>query len=116
MFIQAAVVFIAEDENGNITGLLRGQPGRLHCLFVADWYFFQNTGRLLLEKFEHYNQQLDSPKITLAAHLYSIPFYLRLGYKRSTGIRSGWSFQGRDLKWQPMKKVLAKPQKQSIKK
>jgi hypothetical protein len=112
MFIQAAVVFVAEDENGNISGLLRGQVGRLHGLFVNDWYFFLNTGRKLLEEFENYNQQMGSPKITLASPLYAVPFYLRLGYKKSTGVRSGWCFQGRDLKWQPMKKVFVKPQKQ----
>ena len=115
MFIRAAVVFVGEDEKGNISGVLRGQPGRLHGLFVNDWYFFQNIGRKLLEEFEQYNQQLGNPKITLASPLYAVPFYLRLGYKKSTGVRSGWCFQGRGLKWQPMKKVLVQSKKQSPK-
>jgi hypothetical protein len=39
-----------------------------------------------------------------------------MGYKKSTGVRSGWSFQGRGLQWQPMKKVLIKTKKPSPKK
>jgi len=30
-----------------------------------------------------------------------------LGYRRTTGIRNGWSFEGAGLQYQPMKKVLA---------
>ena len=111
MFIQAPVVLVAEDENKEICGILRGQTGRLHGLFVKDWYFFQNIGRQLVDEFELYNRQQGSKKIALASPLYAVSFYLRIGYKKSTGVRSGWSFQGRGLKWQPMKKVLAKPDK-----
>jgi hypothetical protein len=40
--------------------------------------------------------------------LYAVPFYQKLGYKKSTGVRAGWSFAGQDFKWQPMKKILTK--------
>jgi hypothetical protein len=119
MFIQSPVVLVAEDENREISGILRGQKGRLHGLFVKDWYFFQNIGRQLVEEFEQYNRQLGSKKVSLAAPLFAVSFYLRIGYKKSTGVRSGWSFQGRGLQWQPMKKVLFKadssaPAKESV--
>ena len=45
--------------------------------------------------------------IRLASTLYAVSFYQKLGYKKSTGVRTGWSFEGENFKWQPMKKSLA---------
>jgi len=42
----------------------------------------------------------------VAATLYALPFDLAMGYKRSTGVRTGWSFEGHGLKFQPMRKIL----------
>ena len=42
----------------------------------------------------------------LSATLYAVPFYLSVGYKRSTGIRSMHSFEEGGLPYQPMKKVM----------
>ena len=42
----------------------------------------------------------------VAATLYAVPFYLKMGFKRTTGVRSGRSFEGRGLMVQPMKKAL----------
>ena len=42
----------------------------------------------------------------MAATLYAVPFYLSMGYKKTTGIRPGWSFEGTGLVYQPMKKLL----------
>jgi len=106
MFIQDTFVFVAEDEDGKIVGVLRGRPGRLHGLYVHDWYFFMDTGRKLVEKFEESCKKLGNTKIKLASPLYAVPFYLRMGYKKSTGLRNGASFDGRELVWQPMKKKL----------
>ena len=44
--------------------------------------------------------------IRLASTLYAVPFYTRMGYKKSTGVRNGWSFEGSGFQYQPMKKVL----------
>ena len=38
--------------------------------------------------------------------LYAVPFYEAMGYKKTTGIRNCWSFDGRGLKYQPMKKII----------
>ena len=38
--------------------------------------------------------------------LYAVPFYTKLGYKKTTGVRAAWSFEGTGLLYQPMKKVL----------
>jgi hypothetical protein len=44
--------------------------------------------------------------ISLAATLYAVPFYEAMGYKKTTGVRNCWSFGGRGLKYQPMKKQI----------
>jgi hypothetical protein len=38
--------------------------------------------------------------------MYALPFYQKLGCKKSTGIRAGWSLEDQDFKWQPIKKIL----------
>jgi len=43
----------------------------------------------------------------MQATLYAVPFYLSIGFKRSTGVRSGPCFDGEYLPYQPMKKILA---------
>ena len=35
--------------------------------------------------------------IRVAATLYAIPFYTAVGYRRTTGVRNGWSFEGTGL-------------------
>ena len=104
--LRAPLVLVAENEQGEIVGVLRGSKDRLHSLFVRGDHHRMGIGRLLVQTFEQECLQLGSQKITLASSLYAIPFYLSMGYKKSTGLRAGWSFEGRDLKWQPMKKVL----------
>ena len=105
--IRAQTVFVAENEHGEIVGVLRGRKERLQSLFVrADWHY-HGIGRLLVEHFEGACPSQGGNVIRLASTLYAVPFYQRLGYKKSTGIRAGWSFDGEGLRWQPMKKMLA---------
>lgn len=104
--LRAPLVLVAENEQGEIVGVLRGSKDRLHSLFVRGDHHRMGIGRLLMQHFEQECLHLGSQKITLASSIYAIPFYQSLGYKKSTGLRAGWSFEGRDLKWQPMKKVL----------
>jgi hypothetical protein len=61
---------------------------------------------MLVEHFEQECMKLGGKVIRLASTLYAVPFYQRLGYKKSTGVRRGWSFEGRGFRWQPMKKPL----------
>jgi hypothetical protein len=56
--------------------------------------------------FEREVRKAGHEAITLQSTLYAIPFYQNLGYKRSTGVRSGPGFDGTGFRYQPMKKVL----------
>jgi predicted N-acetyltransferase YhbS len=103
--IQAPMVFVAEMD-GKVVGVLRGSHGRLHSLFVLGAYHHKGIGRRLVEMFEGECRKLEVEKITLQSSLYAVPFYQRLGYKKSTGVRQGRSFQGEGFLSQPMKKVL----------
>lgn len=103
--LQSPMFFVAE-ENGKIVGILRGRRERLASLFVRKEYHFRGIGRRLVERFECESVALGVSVIRLAATLYAVPFYLKLGYRKSTGVRNGWSFDGYGLQIQPMKKLL----------
>lgn len=103
--ILSELVFVA-DVDGQIAGVLRGRLNRLGSLFVAKEYHHQGIGAALVEHFEEAVREQGSQVIRVASSLYAVPFYLKMGYKRSTGVRVGWSFQGQGLPIQPMKKTL----------
>ena len=100
-------VFVAED-GGEIVGVLRGRKERLGSLFVRGDHHRQGIGRKLVERFEQECQKHASMVIRVSATMYGVPFYAAMGYKRSTGVRSSWSFEGHGLPVQPMRKVLRK--------
>jgi GNAT superfamily N-acetyltransferase len=104
--ISADMVLVAE-ENGEIVGVLRGRKDRLQSLFVRGDHHRRGIGQDLVECFERACRQQGGSEIRVVATLYAVPFYQEMGYKKTTGVRSGWSFEGR-LQWQPMKKVLAR--------
>ncbi len=103
--IRAAMVFVAEDEGG-IAGVLRGRKDKLQSLFVREDYHRRGVGRQLVERFEQECALEGAEEIKVQATLYAVPFYLAMGYKRSTGVRLMSSFDGRGLEYQPMKKDL----------
>jgi GNAT superfamily N-acetyltransferase len=104
--LRAPMVYVAEG-GGDIVGVLRGRKERLASLFVRADHQRRGIGRRLVECFEQESLRQGVGVIRVAATLYAIPFYTALGYRKTTGIRNGWSFQGRGLRYQPMKKVLA---------
>ena len=104
--VRSEIVLVAEAEDGTIVGVLRGRKERLASLFVRGDYQRQGIGRRLVQRFEQESIQMGVKVIRLAATMYAVPFYAALGYKRSTGKRIGWSFEGRGLPNQPMRKVL----------
>jgi len=104
--LRTEMIFVAEDAS-QIVGVLRCKPGRLQSLFVSENYHRQGIGRKLVERCEQWCASRSAEVIRLAATLYAIPFYQAVGYKKSTGIRIGWSFDGMGLRYQPMKKVLS---------
>jgi len=103
--ICSEMVFVAE-EDGEIVGVLRGRRERLASLFVCGDCHRRGIGRSLVERFEQECLDQRVTVIRVASTLYAVPFYLAMGYKRSTGVRIGWSFEGRGLQYQPMRKVL----------
>lgn len=106
--IRAEMVFVAE-EDGEIVGVLRGKKqdiGQLLSLYVRGDHHWHGIGRKLVERFEQDCLWEGVRQMRLASTLYAVPFYLRLGYKRSTGVRTGFSFEGRGIIYQPMKKDL----------
>jgi GNAT superfamily N-acetyltransferase len=103
--IRSEMVFVAEVD-GEIVAILRGRMNRLASLFVRGDYHRQGIGRRLVARFEDVCVRQGATYIKVAATLYAVPFYQELGYKKTTGVRSGRSFEGTGLMYQPMKKVL----------
>jgi GNAT superfamily N-acetyltransferase len=103
--IRADMVFVAE-RDGEIVAVLRGSVDKLRSLFVRADQQRQGIGRKIVEHFEDECRKRGSGVVRLASTLYAVPFYASLGYKRSTGVRVGRSFEGTGLKYQPMKKAL----------
>ena len=103
--IQSEIVILAEDTE-KIVGVIRGRIGRLGSLFVHHDFHRQGIASLLAEDFEDQIRNQGGKSLKVASSMYAVPFYLKMGYKRSTGVREGWSFQGRGLPIQPMKKIL----------
>jgi GNAT superfamily N-acetyltransferase len=103
--IDSEILSLAE-KDGEIVGVLRGRRERLASLFVRGNCHGQGIGRSLVTHFEQACRDQGVTVIRVASTLYAIPFYLKMGYKRSTGVRSGRSFEGRGLRIQPMKKRL----------
>jgi GNAT superfamily N-acetyltransferase len=99
------MVFVAETD-GTIVGVLRGRADRLASLFVSGRWHRQGIGSRLVKRFETECLRKGSTVLRVAATLHAVPFYLAMGYRKSTGVRSGWSFEGHGLPVQPMKKVL----------
>jgi GNAT superfamily N-acetyltransferase len=103
--ICAEMVFVAVDDD-QIVGVLRGRADKLQSLFVQGDRHRQGIGRRLVERFEQECLRQGATVIRVQATPYAVPFYLEMGYKRSTGVRSMRIFGGTGFAYQPMKKVL----------
>lgn len=103
--IRSPMLYVAEDGH-RIVGVLRGRENVLASLFVHEDWNRQGIGRKLVERFESDSREQGVGWIRVAATTFAVPFYQSLGYKKTTGIRPCRSFDGTDLQYQPMKKVL----------
>jgi predicted N-acetyltransferase YhbS len=109
--IRAPTVLVAEIDD-QIVGVLRGgrvdEKGRtvLQSLFVNGSCHRRGIGQKLVERFEKEYRKGGVTVFKLLATLHAVPFYLAMGYRKSTGIRLIHSFEGQGLSSQPMKKVL----------
>jgi predicted N-acetyltransferase YhbS len=103
--LQSPIFFVAVID-GEIAGVLRGRKERLASLFIRENYHHQGIGRKLVSQFEYEILTHQVSTIRVASSLYTIPFYSKLGYKKSTGMRTIWSFGGYGFPYQPMKKNM----------
>jgi GNAT superfamily N-acetyltransferase len=103
--IRSEMVFVAE-RGGEIVGVLRGRTTRLGSLFVRGDCHRQGIARRLVHRFEQEVAAQGGAAIKVAATLYAVPFYLAMGYKRTTGVRGYHAFGASGMAYQPMKKVL----------
>jgi len=99
-FARTSIFYVAVEKN-KILGLIRGKPSKLGNLFVDGKYHRKNIGRKLVSRFEEEVKKKKSKLIKVSASLYSVPFYEKVGYKKTTGVRD---IHG--LKTQPMKKRI----------
>ena len=104
--LYSPMMYVAEVD-GEIAGVLRGRKERLASLFVSKQHHHKGVGRMLVYHFEAESRKLGVKVIRVAATLYAVDFYAKLGYKKSTGVRNAWSFGGQGLQDQPMKKVFS---------
>jgi ribosomal protein S18 acetylase RimI-like enzyme len=100
MFLGSFLFFVATDGN-KIVGMIRGRKERITNLFVSGDYHSQGIGTKLVEAFEKESLKRKIKIIRIKASLFAVPFYQKMGYKKTTGIRN---FIG--LKIQPMSKLL----------
>jgi len=103
--LRSPVFYIAKS-SGKIAGILRGRKERLASLFVHKEFHHRGIGRHLVTHFETESLNERVSIIRVAATLYAIPFYLKLGYKKSSGLRNSGSFERHGFPYQPMKKVI----------
>lgn len=103
--LRSPMLYVAEDGD-EIVGVLRGRTNVLASLFVRGDHHGMGIGRKLVEHFERASRAQGVAWIRVAATLVAVPFYQAMGYKKTTGVRPCPTFDGTDLKQQPMKKVL----------
>lgn len=84
-----------------LVGILRGKNNRIISLFVEEKFHKLGIGKMLVRYFEKAIKNSGGGKIRVRASIYATPFYQKIGYKKTTGIRL---FKG--LRTQPMKKIL----------
>ena len=104
--ISAPMVFVAIRDKKTIIGVLRGSTKKMRSLFVDGRYHGRGVGEKLVRRFEKECATEGATTIRLAATKYATPFYLKMGYKKTTGIRVTDCFDGTGLPYQPMKKEL----------
>jgi len=94
-------IFFVAVENGKVIGLARGRPNKITNLFLLGKHHGAGIGKRLMQRFEEEAKRQKSRQVNARASLYAVPFYQRIGYKKTTGIRN---FHG--LKVQPMRKQM----------
>lgn len=100
-FARTPVFFVAMDGSEPI-GLVRGRDSHLVNLYVDGGHHREGIATYLFSRFEEVCCRAGYSEITVRSSLFAVPFYTRMGFKKTTGIRT---MHG--LKVQPMKKRLS---------
>lgn len=103
MFLQNEIALVAIN-NKKIIGIVRGGKNRVFNLYVDRKYHDKGIGKILMERFEKEAIKRGSKEIRIRSSLYAAPFYKKIGYKKTTGIRMSPRLYY--LKYQPMIKKL----------
>ena len=99
-FKRSPIFYVAVKED-KIVGMVRGRPDKLINLYVDERFQGQGIARKLVEKFETEAKKRGGEEIKIRSSVYAMPFYEKMGYKKTTGIRN---LKG--VKVYPMKKRL----------
>src|SRR3989344_100268 len=99
-FLKTPIFFVSLD-NKKIVGMIRGTKSYMVNLFVNGNYHNQGIGRELVNKFENEAKKQVYSEIKIRASLFAVPFYQKIGYKKTTGIKN---YKG--IKVYPMKKLI----------
>jgi GNAT superfamily N-acetyltransferase len=99
-FARSPIAYVAIDGK-KIVGVMRGRPDRLVNLFVNGSRHKHGIGKKLVNIFEAEAKKMRGKIVKIRASLYAMPFYQKMGYRKTTGQRL---FHG--LKIQPMKKII----------
>ena len=94
-------IFLVGIKNKKIVGVIIGNMDRIINLYVEGIEHRKGIGAILVDKFERLAKEKGSTRIKIRSSIYAIPFYQKMSYKKTTGIRSFYS-----LKFQPMIKLF----------
>ena len=98
---QVSDILVAESK-GVIVGVVARKKDRIFSLFVDTKQQRTGIGTALLQKAEQLAQKEGVYKMKIRASLFAVPFYLKHGYKKSTGVVSAHG-----LLYQPVIKILS---------
>jgi GNAT superfamily N-acetyltransferase len=88
-------------KDGKVVGLAMGRRDELVEMFITKRYHGDGIGRRLLQRFEHECARQGSNRYRIRSSLHAVPFYLKMGCKKTTGVRN---FRG--VKVLYMKKII----------
>ena len=86
-YYKSPIFFIAV-QNNKIMGVIRGNSSKIGNLFVKEEYHKKGIAKKLISRFEKEAKKNNSKEIKICASLYAIPFYQKMGYKKTTGIKN----------------------------
>jgi len=84
-FRSKSMFFIAEDNN-KIIGMIRGTSKNISSLYVDEKEHKKGIATKLIQRYEKEAIKQGSDLITLESTIYAMPFYKKMGFKKTTDI------------------------------